>query len=55
MKNVILKNNEFKIVSNISEKIDRKGTREGEGILENLTTDDIVYFKYAPISPLILL
>lgn len=49
MENIILKNNGFKIVSNISEMLDNKGTR-GKGIPEDLTTYGIVYFKYAPIT-----
>ncbi|KAL4113004.1 hypothetical protein QTP88_016713 [Uroleucon formosanum] len=44
MENVILKNNGFKIVTNISEMLDGKGVR-GEDIPEDLTTDDITYFK----------
>lgn len=40
------KNNGFKIVSNIAEMLDGKGAR-GKNIPEYLTTDDMVYFKYA--------
>jgi len=49
MENVILKNNGFKIVTNISEMLDGKSAR-GEDIPEDLTTDDMTYFKYAPIT-----
>ncbi|KAL4143045.1 hypothetical protein QTP88_005420 [Uroleucon formosanum] len=49
MENVILKNNRFKIVTNISEMLDGEGAR-GEDIPGDLTTDDMTYFKYAPIT-----
>lgn len=49
IKNFMLKNNEFKTVSNITEMKDGKGTK-GEVIPENLTTNDMIYIKYAPIT-----
>ncbi|KAL4119186.1 hypothetical protein QTP88_012031 [Uroleucon formosanum] len=49
MENVILNINRFKIVTNISEMLYGKGTR-GEDIPEDLTTDDMTYFKYASIT-----
>lgn len=44
-----MKNNGFKIVTNISEILDGNGTR-GEDIPEDLTTDEMIYFKYASIT-----
>ncbi|KAL4091721.1 hypothetical protein QTP88_026369 [Uroleucon formosanum] len=51
MENVILKNNGFKIVTNIFEMLDGKGTR-GKDIPEDLTTDDMTFFKYALVLEL---
>lgn len=49
MKDVLLKNNGFKIVSNIAEILDGKDAR-GKNISEYLTIDDMLYFKYAFIT-----
>lgn len=50
MNNFILKNNGFKIVSNVFEILNGKGSRR-EDIPENPNTNDIVYFRYAPKCP----
>lgn len=49
IKNFVLKNNGFKTIRNITEMKDDKGTKE-EDNPENLTTNDMIYFKYAPIT-----
>lgn len=43
--NIILKNDGFQILTNISEMLDGKGSKR-----ENLTTDDMTYFKCASIT-----
>jgi len=50
MESVILNNNGFKIITNISEILDGEGTRKGD-IPEDVTTaDDMIYFKYALLT-----
>lgn len=45
----MMKNNGFKTVSNIIEMKDGKETK-GEDIPENLTKNDMIYFKYSPTT-----
>lgn len=49
MEYVMLKNNEFKIVSNISEMVRSKSIRRKD-IRKNLITNDMIFFKYTPIT-----
>jgi len=44
-----MKNNGFKVLKNISAILDGENTSR-DGIPEDLTLNDMVHFKYAPIT-----
>ncbi|XP_060855950.1 uncharacterized protein LOC132933685 [Metopolophium dirhodum] len=49
LNNVLMKNNGFKVLKNISAILDGENTSR-DGIPEDLTLNDMVHFKYAPVT-----
>lgn len=45
-----MKNNGFKVLKNISAILDGENTTSRDGIPEDLTLNDMVHFKYAPVT-----
>jgi len=45
-----MKNNGYKVLKNISAILDGEKTTSRNGIPEDLTLNDLVHFKYAPIT-----
>jgi len=45
-----MKNNGFKVLKNISVILDGEETTSRNYILEDLILNDVVHFKYAPIT-----
>ncbi|KAF0750132.1 Uncharacterized protein FWK35_00038415 [Aphis craccivora] len=45
-----MKNNGFKVLKNISAILDGENTTSRDGIPEDLTLNDMVHLKYAPVT-----
>ncbi|XP_022167725.1 uncharacterized protein LOC111031915 [Myzus persicae] len=51
LNNVLMKNNGFKVLKNISAILDGENTtRRSDGIPEDQNLNDMVHFKYAPVT-----
>lgn len=50
LKNVLMKNNGFRVLKNISAILNGENTTSRDGIPEDLTLNDMVHFKYAPVT-----